>query len=189
MLDFRFLLIAFCSHLGWAQQFEDSNNFKVTATRSLCTEEIMVLEHGNRPAINCYVFDLKNPTKKLIEIKPDEYELFDTVLVSELRHPGLKNIERVLRVETVYSACCSWSDISFYLISKTGTWIQLPDLHQATCDWPAEINEYYFPSQHQKSQKQIQNVMLSINNEGEIDAIKTNSVLLWNGKNYSVPNE
>lgn len=180
------LFLTIFNHLASAQNFEASSQYAVTATRSLITSEILDLELEERPSINCYVYDVHSPLKPIIMIEPAEHELFDSVQVAVLKNPGLRNVKEILRIEIEYSACCFWGDISYYIVMNSGEMKKLPDLHQAYCDWPADIDEYYFPVQHDKGKTIIQHNTVSINNEGDIDKIKTNELLLWNGKQFSV---
>ena len=175
------------ANFSQAQSFQPTEDYKVTATRSLVTEEILALDLDDRPNINCFVYRAASPDKHLIDIVPEEHEVFDSVQVSVLKNPGLKNVKEILRVEIEYTACCFWADISYYLITKSAELIKLPDLHQSFCDWPANIDEYYFPIQHRKGISLIQNNTIAINSEGDIDKIETNSLLLWNGKQITVP--
>ncbi len=184
ILLFNFLAFGFIS---FSQDFEPTDAYKVTATRSLVTEELLSLDSENRPAIDCYVYRSESPEKVVIKITPSEYELFDSVQVQVLKNPGLENVREVLRVEVEYSACCFWGEISYYMITDAGEMIKLPDLHQSYCDWPAVIDEYYFPIQHDGENNNIQNNSISINSEGDVDNIKTNQLLLWDGKQISVP--
>lgn len=185
MFKFYFILLFWLSAIASnGQTFETSEYYKVTATRSLVTDEILRFELSNRPSINCYIYHISDSSKAFIRIEPSEHELFDSVQVDELINPGLEGVKSVLRVEVEYSACCSWSEVRFFLVKQSGEILELPELHQAYCDWPAEINEYYFPSEHEGSLNEILDVDISINSEGNVDSIQTKAVLLWDGKSY-----
>lgn len=131
-----------------------------------------------------HIFLRDSNHKDLFKILIPELELYDNTVLSVKKIEGLKNIEKIIVIESTSSACCSSSDEYYLLVDLNNNLIELPKVDNTHCDGPEPFFGYIFPKD--KNGKDARIIYAKIipdenNKEDKVEILKTYS---WNGSSY-----
>ena len=95
------------------------------------------------------IVSLQDKERALSAIKFETFfsSYCDTIEMTSLTAPGLKNIKEVVRVRFIIPTCCSDLYDHYFLIGEKGEIMVLPALHNTICDDPQTYQAYVFPNE------------------------------------------
>ncbi len=111
--------------------------------------------------------------------------VLDDVIVRVLTNPNLENIKEVIRVDVNYSACCSYNDAFYFLVTNDNEFISLPHIENVFCEETVSEVQYIFPTQ--KFGKENLILKTEITYDAQIENITNTEVLqslVWNDDDF-----
>ncbi|WP_299834845.1 hypothetical protein [uncultured Tenacibaculum sp.] len=175
------LVIVFVLFLGmksFSQKFEKTNDYFVTEVDDTTRKEYWDKFPHEDQNLPIFLKDKHNNT--LLEISVN-LMAYDETTVEILKIDNFSAFNKILRVSTTHTACCS-NTISYYLcISKNGKITQLPQLNNTHCDGPEPWVEYVFPNQKDGEKDKILVVESNYN-------VKKQNYTLTTQKSYALQN-
>lgn len=181
LLIFSFLLLHFN---GCSQGFEKTHEYAYTGADRQAVYEFYERHHqeeGKHMYLNIVLTE--KPNEVLTRVLIEWPETYDSTYLEVWEEPGLKNVDKILKVQVEYAACCYNIHAHYFLITNQGDWIQVPGIEYVMCDWPADIEEYKVDANNSL----LGRVLLTHNSEGKVVDSQLIESLYWDGEKLIAP--
>ncbi|WP_439132355.1 SH3 domain-containing protein [Polaribacter sp.] len=158
----------------------ESGNYYLTKIDSITEKKYWEAFQKNIETKPIFINLRNKKHTNLAKFEIGDLEFYDGATITVDKKSGLKNIIKIIKVETSYSACCSNTDEYFYLVDKNNRLINLTKIENNHCDGPEPYFTYLFPSDKNGKKDKIIYAKITPLNEGE-DKIEILKTLTWDG--------
>ncbi|TYA78422.1 SH3 domain-containing protein [Seonamhaeicola marinus] len=175
-----FVFSGFLSEEAFDKQ-QESGNFYLTKIDSKAIEKHeAALSKAIQPEPT-YIFLRNKAHKDLSKFKISDLLMYDnsTLLVNDLY--GLKNIKKLIKVQSTYIACCSNTDENYFLVNVHNELIELPIVNNMHCDGPEPFYTYIFPNEKHGKPNKLVYAKITPNSRGIDNEITILKTFTWNG--------
>lgn len=172
------------SFSAFNQSFHPSEKYSL---KGLEREEVQAFvdEHYDDTTQHLYAY-LSSSDYPAIDFMPiwiQWPELFDSYTLTEWENPGYENVERILKIEIDYAACCSDIHYHYFIQRNDGSWYALPTISWVGCDWPQDSEDYIFDA----AGSNIGHAILSHDTDGNVIDTQIILSLYWDGEEAIAP--
>ena len=169
------LILTFALQTIQAQKFRETTRYKAFSEISTKQQEygpltIAIKNAGETP-------------ETIATLTLEDPDLFEGTYISTLPNSGLEGIVDVVKVDMVYSACCTHVKTYYYLVTLDGKTWDLPSLENTYCDGLEAETQYFFPNMENGKEGQI--VKALVHYEGDTtSSIEVLQSHFWNDDNF-----
>lgn len=133
------ITLTLCLQFVNAQEFEETTKYKAFS-------EIVTKQQEYGP-IRVAIRTSGSSSENIATLTLNEPDIFEGVYISTLSNPGLEGVEDVIKVEMVYAACCAHVQAYYFLVTDTGSVLDLPKVENTYCNGSESDMQYIFPNQ------------------------------------------
>jgi len=159
-----------------AQEFEKTTAYNVSVNGSMDEQELVqntaTLATGVERSITLTTFPLA------------AVENIHNISISELQHPGLEGITKVLKIETNYVEYCSYIVSQYILVTSNGDYISLPSIGNTHCNDTISEVRYLFPNQKFGKANQIVRAEVGYTKTASVSTSLIQQIFIWNDDNF-----
>jgi len=116
-------------------------------------------------------------------------DTFEEIEISVLDNPELEGVDRVIKVDLIYAACCTSEETYYYLAKDNGDFIGLPKVENVYCGSEATLQSYIFPNQTFGIEGAVLKKKVAYTSAKEIKKIETIQQIVWNDSDFSFPRD
>jgi len=132
------------------------------------------------------VFLRNKLNQDILEFKIPELESYEKTDLHEIEAEKLTNIDKIIIIESTYSACCSSTDEFYYLLNFNNDLIALPKVNNTHCDGPEPFFGYLFPNDENAEKDKIIYAKITPTQEGINEKIDILKIYSWTGTKLKV---
>ena len=178
-LKFLFTLIVmtiFTTFYG--QEFKETKDFTITNYKTALNAT------KNNETKNIELFLLKDDQAigKLIDLDTSDLDFFMDVTIKVLENPELNNVEKIIKVEFEFLACCFNYESVYFVQTTNNEIIKLQELDYMQCEYATEKTEYIFPNQKFGKPNVILTTESFLNEDQETIDINILNTTIWEEK-------
>ena len=159
-----------------AQEFETTSAYNVSVSGSLDERELV----QNNAALASDV----ERSITLTTFPVEAVESIQNIAISELQHPGLDGVTKVLKIETSYVEYCSYIVSQYILVTTSGDYISLPSLGNTHCNDTKSEVRYLFPIQKFGKSNQIVRAEVGYTKTASVATSVTQQIFIWNDADF-----
>ncbi len=84
---------------------------------------------------------------KITTLKVSYLDALEDITLTVLSNPNIENITEVIKVDILYTSCCSNLETHYFMVTESGEYISLPVIENTYCEDTSSEVQYIFPGQ------------------------------------------